>query len=73
MAKVDLPFLVGAPLAKLYAGRMIELRMKGWMEGGHNKKGSKDGKCTNDGEGTAGCDNDTATTNATSKKMIRGL
>ena len=64
--QVDLPFLVGAPLAKLSAGRM-----KGWMESGHKKKGSKDSKFTNEGDGAAGCDNDNAPTNAKGKKMIR--
>ena len=70
--EVDLPFLVGAPLAKLPPGRLRKLRIKGWMEGGHKKKGSKDGKFTNEMEGEKGCDNDTAPTNAKGKKMIRG-
>ncbi|XP_066358573.1 uncharacterized protein [Miscanthus floridulus] len=70
--QVDLPFLVGAPLAKLPVGRRRKLRRKGWMEGGHKKKVSKDGKCTNEGEGEKGCDNDTALTNGKGKKMIRG-
>ena len=34
--QVDLPFLVGAPLAKLHVGRRRKLRMKGWMEGCDN-------------------------------------
>ena len=42
------------------------------MEGGHKKKGSKDGECTNEGEGEKGCDNDNAPTNGKGKKMIRG-
>ena len=42
------------------------------MEGGHKKKISKDGECTNEGEGEKGCDNDTALTNRKGKKMIRG-
>ena len=46
--QVDLPFLVGAPLAKLPVGRRRKLRRKGWMEGGHKKIG---GKFTNEGEG----------------------
>jgi hypothetical protein len=46
--------------------------MKGWMEGGHKKKGSKDSECTNEGEGQNGGDNDTAPTNTKGKKMIRG-
>jgi len=70
--QVDLPFLVGAPLAKLPVGRQRKLRMKGWMEGGHRKKGSKDGEFINDGEGEKGCDNDAAPTNGKGKKMIRG-
>ena len=65
--QVELPFLVGAPLAKLPVGRRKKLRRKGWMEGGHKKKGSKDGEGTNNG-----CDNATAPTNAKGKKMIRG-
>ena len=71
--QVELPFLVGASLAKLRVGRRRKLRSKGWMEGGHKKKGSKDGEGTNEGEGTNnGCDNATAPTNAKGKKMIRG-
>ncbi|XP_066374661.1 uncharacterized protein [Miscanthus floridulus] len=70
--EVDLPFLVGAPLAKLPPRRLRKLRIKGWMEGGHKKKGSKDEKFTNEMEGEKGCDNDTAPTNAKGKKMIRG-
>ena len=70
--QVDLPFLVGAPLAKLHVGRRRKLRMEGWMEGGHRKKGSKDGEFTNDGEGEKRCDNDAAPTNGKEKKMIRG-
>jgi hypothetical protein len=46
--------------------------MKGSMEGGHKKKGSKDGKFTNEGEGEKGCENDIAPTNRKRKKMIRG-
>jgi len=69
---VDLPFIVGAPLAKVSVGRMRKLRMNGWMEGGHKKKGSKGGKSTNEGEGEDGCENDAAPTNAKGKKMIRG-
>ena len=66
--QVDLPFLVGAPLAKLPVGRQRKLRIKGWEEGGHRKKG----KYTNEGEGEKGCDNDTVPTNAKGQKMIRG-
>jgi hypothetical protein len=36
------------------------------------RKGSKDGKFTNEMEGEKGCDNDTAPTNTKRKKMIRG-
>jgi hypothetical protein len=43
------------------------------MEGGHKKKGSKDGEGTHESEGSNnGCDNATAPTNAKGKKMIRG-
>ncbi|XP_052153456.1 uncharacterized protein LOC127771570 [Oryza glaberrima] len=70
--QVDLPFLVGAPLAKLPVGRQRKLRRKGWMEGGHKKNGSKDGPFTNESEGEKGGDNDTAPTNGKGKKMIRG-
>jgi hypothetical protein len=70
---VDLPFGVGAPLTKLSAGRMRKLRIKGWDEGGHKKKG----KSTNENEGDkqwdegAG-DNEIVPTNAKGQKMIRG-
>jgi hypothetical protein len=64
--QVELPFVVGAPLAKLPVGRRRKLRMKGWMEGGHKKKGSKDDQHTNDGE------NDTTPTDGKGKKKIRG-
>ncbi|EES05011.1 hypothetical protein SORBI_3004G139800 [Sorghum bicolor] len=66
----DVP--VGAHLAKVSIGRMRILRMKGLMEGGHKKKGSKEGKFTNEGEREDGCENDAAPTNAKGKKMIRG-
>ena len=46
--------------------------MKGWMKGGHRKKGSKDGEFINDGEDEKGCDNDAAPTNENEKKMIIG-
>ena len=70
---VDLPFGVGAPLEKLSVGRMRKLRIKGWDEGGHKKKG----KSTNEGEGEKGWhegegDNDTVPTNAKGQKMRRG-
>jgi len=38
-AQVELPLSVSAPLAKLHVGRHRKLRMKGWDEGGHKKKG----------------------------------
>ena len=41
------------------------------MKGGHKKKGSKDGECTNEGEGKKECDNDNAPTNGKRKNMIR--
>ena len=70
---VDLPCGVGAPLEKLSVGRMRKLRIKGWDEGGHKKKG----KSTNEGEGEKGWhegegDNDTVATNAKGQKMSRG-
>jgi hypothetical protein len=58
--QVDLPFLVGAPPAKLPVGRQRKLRMKGWKEGGHKKKD----KYTNEDEGEKGCDNDIVPINA---------
>jgi hypothetical protein len=71
--QVELPFLVGAPLAKLPVGRRRKLRRKGWMEVGHKKKGSKDSEGTNEDEGTNnGCDNATVPTNTKGKKMIIG-
>ncbi|KAG2638430.1 hypothetical protein PVAP13_2NG594320 [Panicum virgatum] len=70
---VDLPFGVGAPLEKSSVERMRKLRIKGWDEGGHKKKG----KSTNEGEGEKGWhegegDNDTVPTNAKGQKMHRG-
>ncbi|XP_039798054.1 uncharacterized protein LOC120663302 [Panicum virgatum] len=52
---------------------MRKLRIKGWDEGGHKKKG----KSTNEGEGEKGWheaegDNDTVPTNAKRQKMSRG-
>jgi len=69
--QVELPFLVGAPLTKLPQGRRRKLRRKGWMEGGHKKKGSKDGEGISNGEGTNEAEG-TTRTNAKGKKMIRG-
>ena len=68
--QMELPLSIGAPLAKLPIGRHRKLRMKGWDEGGHKKKGKgkKDGKEANVGEG----ENDTAPTDAKGKKMVRG-
>jgi hypothetical protein len=62
----DLPFLVGASLAKLPVGRRRKLRIKGWMEGGHKKKGSKDSEITKEGH------NDIAPANGNGKKKIKG-
>jgi hypothetical protein len=66
--QVELPFVVGAPLAKGNMGRRRKLRLKGCLEGGHKKKGAKD---VEGGNATAPTD-DTAPTNAKGKKMIRG-
>lgn len=66
-AQVELPLSVSAPLAKLHVGRHRKLRMNGWDEGGHKKKGKEDGKDANVGEG----ENDTAPTDAKGKKMVR--
>jgi len=60
--QVHLPFVVGAPLAKRNVGRQRKLRIKGCLEGGHNKKGANDS--ANDGS--------TASTDAKGKKMIKG-
>ena len=35
---MELPFVVGAPLAKRNKGRNRKLRIKGCLEGGHKKK-----------------------------------
>ena len=64
--RVELPFVVGAPLAKRNKGRNRKLRIKGCLEGGHKKKGANDG--VNDGSN----DGSTAPTNSKEKKMIRG-
>nr|TKW39579.1 hypothetical protein SEVIR_1G188300v2 [Setaria viridis] len=69
---MELPFVVGAPLPKGEAGRRRKLRLKGCLEGGHKKKGAKDGKGPTEAEGVIGGDNATAPTNAKGKKMIRG-
>lgn len=66
--QVELPFVVGAPLAKGNMGRRRKLRLKGCLEGGHKKKGAKD---VEGGNATAPTD-DTAPTNGKGKKMIRG-
>ncbi|XP_037465458.1 uncharacterized protein LOC119337427 isoform X4 [Triticum dicoccoides] len=60
--RVELPFVVGAPLAKRNKGRQRKLRIKGCLEGGHKKKGAND----------APKDDSTAPTNSKGKKMIRG-
>jgi hypothetical protein len=70
--QVDLPFLVGAPLAKMPRGRLRKLRMKGWDEGGHSKKARKDSKFSKEDEGEMEGDNDAALTDAKGRKMIRG-
>ena len=58
---------------KISVERMRKLRIKGWDEGGHKKKG----KSTNEGEGEKGWhegegDNDTVPTNTKGQKMRRG-
>jgi hypothetical protein len=63
--QVNLSFSVGAPLCKLPVGRRRKLRMKAWNEGGHKKKGSKNGEISNAG------DNNTAPTNEKGKKNVR--
>uniref|UniRef100_A0A8R7RBU8 SWIM-type domain-containing protein n=1 Tax=Triticum urartu TaxID=4572 RepID=A0A8R7RBU8_TRIUA len=60
--RVELPFVVGPPLAKRNKGRQRKLRIKGCLEGGHKKKGASD----------APKDDSTAPTNSKGKKMIRG-
>uniref|UniRef100_A0A8R7JZR5 SWIM-type domain-containing protein n=1 Tax=Triticum urartu TaxID=4572 RepID=A0A8R7JZR5_TRIUA len=60
---VELPFVVGAPLAKRNKGRQRKLRIKGCLEGGHKKKGANDAPKDDDS---------TAPTNSKGKKMIRG-
>ncbi|XP_039827615.1 uncharacterized protein LOC120689396 [Panicum virgatum] len=64
--QVQLPFVVGAPLAKRNVGRQRKLRIKGCLEGGHKKKGAND---VANGDAN---DGSTAPSNAKGKKMIRG-
>jgi hypothetical protein len=61
--QVELPFVVGAPLAKGSAGRRRKLRLKGCLEGGQRKKNV---------EAANGGENGAAPINAKGKKMIRG-
>ena len=67
---MQLPFVVGAPLAKRNIGRQRKLRIKGCLKGGWKKKSANNGgnECGIDGEGGDGG----APTNAKGKKMIRG-
>jgi len=58
--RVELPFVVGAPLAKGEAGRRRKLRLKGFMEGGHKKKAPKHGDSSTKVGGANGGDNGTA-------------
>jgi hypothetical protein len=67
--QVDLPFLVGAPLAKIRRGRLREKRIKGWDEGGHTKNARKE---SHENEGEKEYDNGAAPTDAKGRKMIRG-
>jgi hypothetical protein len=48
---VELLFVVDAPLAKGDVERRRKLRLKEFMEGGHKKKGAKDGEDTTKGGG----------------------
>ncbi|CAN6274954.1 unnamed protein product [Urochloa humidicola] len=70
--QVELPFVVGAPLAKGGVGRRRKLRIKGCLEGGHKKKGVKSTEGENAREGVIGGENGTVSINAKGKKMIRG-
>ena len=70
--RVELPFVVGAPLAKGEARRRRKLRLKGFMEGGHKKKTAKDGEGSSEVAGANGGDNGTVPVNAKGQKMIRG-
>ena len=70
--RVELPFVVGAPLAKGEARRRRKLRLKGFMEGGHKKKAAKDGEGSTEVGGANGGDNGIAPTNAKGQKMIKG-
>jgi hypothetical protein len=60
--QVELPFAIGAPLAKGSAGRQRKLRLKGCLEGGQIKKNVEG---ANEGE------NGAAPINAKKKKMTR--
>ena len=72
---VQLPFVVGAPLNPRESGRQRKLWIKGCLEGGHKKRGRKDGEgtssATNAGDNATNA-GDTAPTNTKGKKMIRG-
>jgi hypothetical protein len=61
--QVELPFAVGAPLAKGSAGRRRKLRLKGCLEGGQKKKNVEG---ANEGE------NGAVPINAKGQKMTRG-
>ena len=41
-SRMELRFVVGAPLVKRNKGRQRKLRIKGCLEGGHKKKGAND-------------------------------
>ena len=51
---------------------VVTLRLNGCLEGGHKKKGAKDGKGPTEDEGVIGGDNANAPTNTKGKKMFRG-
>ncbi|WVZ68551.1 hypothetical protein U9M48_017480, partial [Paspalum notatum var. saurae] len=63
---VELAFPVSAPLTRRKAGRQRKLRIKGCLEGGSKKKGANQSS-----NGDENVDN-SASTNAKGKKMIRG-
>ena len=69
---VELPFGVGAPLAKPTRGRNRKLRIKGCLEGGHRKKRVNEDNNEWANSEPAGGSNVSAPANSKGKKMIRG-